>query len=264
MNGTGSKTGGLALALAVALAASGTVPVGAQPPGDAAKTDARKDGPGPPQRGRSGRPDSPAVAQYVAEGVGEFTLDRSAPRPLIQFTGSREVLALTATSGPFGDLSFKNDVGQTVLRITRFGGVTVYTENRPEGVAASLSGPGAPLAIQTVQDLSVLRRRLRQQADRIESQFERATGRGIAVDVDVDGRAGNLVVEALSLTSQAIDRAMSNPAQRARLASIKRIKVEDGPSPNAVIEGETLRLTISVDWGRVGWPSSERISLAIR
>ena len=48
--------------------------------------------------------------------------------------------ALTAATGPRGDLIFKNDVGEAVLRMTRSGGVTLFTQDRPEGMAVVLSG----------------------------------------------------------------------------------------------------------------------------
>ena len=42
---------------------------------------------------------------------------------------------------------YKNDLGEPVLRATRLGGITLFTDQRPGGAAAALAGPARPLRL---------------------------------------------------------------------------------------------------------------------
>ena len=86
----------------------------------------------------------PVVGRYLAETGAAFILDRSGPAALFRFERSTEVWALHATPGPGGDIIYKNDLDQPVVRISRLGGLTVFTTQRPMGAAATLQGEGAP------------------------------------------------------------------------------------------------------------------------
>ena len=76
-----------------------------------------------------------------------FVFDMSVQgRPLIKFDDSGEVWALTPTAGPRGDTIYKNDMGEPMLRSTRLGGLTVFTQDRPMGLAACPSVARRPSA----------------------------------------------------------------------------------------------------------------------
>src|SRR5512143_1146081 len=98
---------------------------------------------------------APPIARYVSEDGDVFTLDRTQSKPLLKFDNSYEVWALQAQPAPRGDTIYKNDLGEPVLRATRLGGITVFTDQRPGGSAAALEGPGTPwrLAIMGPQAL---------------------------------------------------------------------------------------------------------------
>ena len=80
------------------------------------------------------------VARYHIDAGGAFILDQSAPRPLLKFDDSPEVWVLTASRGPRGDMIYTSDLGRPLLRTTRMGGVTVFTQERPDGSAAAPVG----------------------------------------------------------------------------------------------------------------------------
>ena len=90
---------------------------------------------------------APPIARYVTEDGDVFTFDRTQPKALLKFDGSFEVWALQPQQAPRGDTIYKNDLGEPVLRATRLGGVTIFTDQRPAGAAAALEGVGSPLRL---------------------------------------------------------------------------------------------------------------------
>src|SRR5690606_35936740 len=90
---------------------------------------------------------APPVARYVSEDGDVFILDRTQSRPLLKFENSPEVWALSPQPAPRGDVIYKNDLGTPVIRATRLGGVTIFTDQRPAGSAAALAGGGDPLRL---------------------------------------------------------------------------------------------------------------------
>ena len=89
---------------------------------------------------------APPIARYISEDGDVFVLDRTGTKPLLKFESSYEVWALSAQQAPRGDTIYKNDLGEPVLRATRLGGITIFTDHRPDGEAAALAGPAAAAA----------------------------------------------------------------------------------------------------------------------
>ena len=92
-----------------------------------------------------GRQASPPVARYVSEDGDGFVLDRSQPRVYMKFDDSPEIWALRPHPAPRGDVIYKNDLGEPMLRATRLGGLTLFTADRPGGSPAALTGAGCDL-----------------------------------------------------------------------------------------------------------------------
>ena len=73
--------------------------------------------------------------------LGEgFILDRSGRHPLLRFDRRDETWVLRPSAAPRGDVIYRNDAGDQVLRVTPSGGMTVYTPRAPGGSPASFSG----------------------------------------------------------------------------------------------------------------------------
>ncbi len=83
---------------------------------------------------------APPVARYAA-GQGEvFVFDRSSGAALLKFDNSPEIWVLQPSPAPRGDVIYRNDLGEPVLRATRLGGLTLFSANTPGGEAAALMG----------------------------------------------------------------------------------------------------------------------------
>lgn len=198
----------------------------------------------------------PAVGRYTLDSGGEFTLDSTAAKPLLKFQEDFEVFALTVSRGPRGDTLYWNDVGQPLLRTTRLGGMTVFTPRRPEGAAASLTGPAPPLRISSI-GVASLYSRLIQAAVR----STRAAGHSIGFDApNADPGSDGLTADAAFVASEAIVLLAGRPNGRAELAKLQRVRIEPGKQEDAQYAGGTLRIIIQPRAGYAGRPSSLRIA----
>src|SRR3990167_365107 len=67
-------------------------------------------------KNRPGDITGPQIACYISEDGRVFTLDRTHPAPLLKFEDNPEVWALAPNPAPRGDVIYKNDMGEPVLR----------------------------------------------------------------------------------------------------------------------------------------------------
>jgi hypothetical protein len=205
-----------------------------------------------PNEGRTGN--APVVARYIAEdGVG-FVFDRSGRWPLLKFDNSSEVWALSRHAAPRGDVIYKNDLGRSMLRSTRVGGVTLFTDARPEGLAASLSGGGAPLRL-TPLGTQALAERLLQASTRAS----RSARRLIRFDAEAAPASSALIGDASMVAAEALARIARRNDGAARLAGIARVTLVEGKKPSIAVRRDTMVVTVVSADGFSGRPSSARI-----
>ncbi|MDZ4321564.1 MAG: DUF4908 domain-containing protein, partial [Phenylobacterium sp.] len=70
----------------------------------------------------------PPTGRYVADSGEAFVLDHSGQRPLLRFDRRDETWVLRPSAAPRGDVIYRNDAGDQLLRVTPGGGMTVYTQ----------------------------------------------------------------------------------------------------------------------------------------
>lgn len=211
---------------------------------------------------RGARGMGPAPGRYQADDLG-FVLDREGgDLALVRFENSPEVWALTAAPGPRGDVMFRNDAGETVLRATRIGGLTLFTDAHPSGVAAAVAGAAGPLRFPTSIGPQALLQALAQasaRASRIAQHLVVFDAPDVRADTDWE------FADAALVASEAFVRAAQKGAAAGRTACARfaRVNLAQGRSPDVVAKGPVLRITVSPDRGPAGRPSSERIMLVI-
>jgi hypothetical protein len=206
----------------------------------------------PPADGRAMAP--PPVARYVSETGDIFILDRSQPKPLLKFEHSPEVWVLLPQPGPRGDVIYKNDLGEPVLRATRLGGVTVFTDARPSGAAAALAGGGSPLKLAPLGPQALLERLAQASA-----RASRAARRLIPFDADATPASSALIADAAIVASEAVVRLTRTSDGRLVLAQLRRVQLIEGRKSSAELSRGTLKITVAPAQGVSGRPSSERI-----
>jgi hypothetical protein len=196
----------------------------------------------------------PITGEYTA-GEQTFVLDQSGGRPLLRFERSNEIWALRPTPAPRGDVIYRNDAGDMVLRATRDGALTLYSDAYPGGVPASRTGAGRSVALPQISPLQLVTFLVRQ--SQIASQ---AAGRLVTFDAqEISPGSEQMVAEAAAVTVEALVRMGRDPSLRPRARQIRQILIVEGDRPGASLSNGILRVTIRPEAEAAGRPSSARI-----
>ena len=202
-----------------------------------------------------GRPGAlPSVARFVSEDGDVFILDRSQGQPLLKYENSFEVWALKPQPGPRGDTIFKNDSGEPVLRATRLGGVTIFTDDHPAGEAAAVAGAGSPLRLPPLDPQTLAEKLLQASA-----RASRAARRLIPFEAEATPASSALIGDAAMVTSEAVVRLAKRGHDHRLMDRILKVRLEAGRKSSAQIDQGLLQITVSPPQGLAGRPSSERI-----
>lgn len=195
----------------------------------------------------------PPTGRYVADSGEAFILDRSGQRPLLRFDQREETWVLRPTAAPRGDVIYRNDAGDQILRVTPGGGMTVYTPRVPAGSPASFSGPGQSLTPPTMGPF-----RLFQLMERRSAMISQALGR--LVEINLTGeRSEALCVEALVVTTDAVIRIARSPTARQHLSQLRSITIIEGGRTSVTYVRGQLLVVVNPDEGMAGRPSSARV-----
>ncbi|MDP3658326.1 MAG: DUF4908 domain-containing protein [Brevundimonas sp.] len=196
----------------------------------------------------------PPTGRYVADSGEAFILDRSGQRPLLRFDRRDETWVLRPTAAPRGDVIYRNDAGDQLLRVTPGGGMTVYTPRAPGGSPASFSGPGQSLTPPTLGPTQLFQLMARRSA-----MLSQTMGRLIEINVDTDGQAEGLAVEALILSTDAVLRIARSPTARSSLDRLRSITIIEGQRASVTYARGDLRIVVAPVQGVAGRPSSARV-----
>jgi hypothetical protein len=201
----------------------------------------------------------PVIGRYEIDQGGAFVLDRSTPRPLLKFDDNPEIWVLQGALGPRGDMIYRNDLGEPMIRATRIGGMTVFTDRRPGGSAAALDGVSAPLRLPTLSPAGLFARLLQASV-----RASRVAQHQVEFDTRDDASPSTAaeIADAATVASEAMVDMASRPAAKRILAGIAAVVIAQGPLPTAVLKGAVLTITIDPVQGVFGRPSSRRIEHA--
>ncbi|USQ96494.1 DUF4908 domain-containing protein [Caulobacter sp. RL271] len=206
--------------------------------------------------GEARRVAAPPVARYVSEAGGGFIFDQASPQPLMKFDNSAEVWVLSAQQASRGDVIYRNDLGEPVLRVTKLGGVILFTDDAPMGAAAALSGRASSIQPPAILSFSVFVQRVRIATARAS----RAAQRDIEFSTvqDVRPETSVLAADTATVVAEAFER-MARKGDRSLISRIARVLLAEGRKPAASLKDGSLTITYSPDQGVAGRPSSKRI-----
>lgn len=192
---------------------------------------------------------------YVTESGESFTLDHSGPRPLVRFGESSEVWVLRPTPAPRGDILYRNDQGDVILRSTSSGGLTLYTPRSPGGEPASQAGPGQNLRRPVLSPIQLVNFMVRQ-----SDIASRAVGHLVVFEaVEISPGSETLVAEAAASAVEALTR-MSRAANLSdHAAQVRRIVITEGARNDVTFARGVLTITVDPGEGPAGRPSSARV-----
>lgn len=195
----------------------------------------------------------PATGRYASESGENFIFDRSGARPLFRFESRSETWALRPTPAPRGDIVYRNDAGDQILRVTPDGGMTLYSVRAPGGSPATLRGAAPALAPPVLGPIALANLMLARSA-----QLSRSLGRMIVVQLDGEADEA-LCVDALMVTTDAVLRMASSPNLRQRLNQLRSVTIIEGRVSGVTFERGDLRVTVRPGQGLTGRPSSATI-----
>jgi hypothetical protein len=204
---------------------------------------------------------APPIAHYQAESGSTFVIDHSIGRSVfMKFDDNPEVWSLRPTPGPRGDIIYKNDIGEPMLRATRLGGLTLFTHDQPQGLAVARAGLAPALRLGVVPGPGALLQLFAQAS----AKTSRAAQRLIPFDADrVTPGSESLFADAAALTADAFTDVASQDGGRALIGRYSRVTVAAGAGAGASVAGQVVQITVAPDQGFAGRPSSRRIAAAI-
>jgi hypothetical protein len=202
---------------------------------------------------------NPPVARYRAGQGLSFIFDRSvvAPEALLKFDDNPEVWVLQPSPAPRGDTIWRNDVGEPVLRVTRLGGVTLFTQREPEGLPAALIGDAEDLQTPPIIPIGVMLQRSAQASDRTSRVALHAV---TFESINVTPTTSPLFLDAITITSDALVRLGRRKEARLFLTKLDKVLFMPGAKPDVGFNGAVLTITVSPSKGYAGRPSSDRIT----
>ena len=211
----------------------------------------------PVEDGRSSQA-VPKVAHFVSEDGESFIFDSSHAIPLLRFDGDDEIFALTATAGTRGDIIYKNDMGQPVLKATRWGGMVLFSDGRPMGDPVAVKGRA-----DTFQPNRLTPEQLWLHLAKSAYRASRAIEHKVLFNADADTPGDStiaLFADAATVASDALIQAGEQGDARKALEGLHEVRFIEGRPPSARLDNGVLTLKLDPSrgtWG--GHVSSKRI-----
>jgi hypothetical protein len=200
--------------------------------------------------------DVPVSARFSTDEGDWFILDRSQKPTLLRFGDDPdEVWVVSPSRGPRGDILYKDDVGDVLLRVTKLGGVTVFTAHRPMGAAATLDGRSQPIHVLPIGVSGLYQRMILASA-----RCTHAARHLVAFEApDADSRSAVELAEAAILAMNAIVTIAARPQGRTAVAHVGRVMLLRGSRPGVWLKNGVLTVQVAPVEGFSGHPSSAKI-----
>jgi len=203
----------------------------------------------------------PQDGAYFAADDIRFMVDHVNGQVRLRFQDSDEVFYLSSEPASLGGRLLKYDTGDTALIVAGWGGVTLYTDAAPNGVAAERTGDAGPLDPEPVSGSRVKPFAANLSQD-LSDQFNLAVG--IAADwetLNADDRKRAAAMDAMRNATLALARVARARGGRSRASRISVIRAVEAPSPGVTVENGVL--TVSFNLGAPASKPARPSSLAV-
>jgi hypothetical protein len=210
-------------------------------------------------RNRAGDLSDPPLGCFVSEDGRLFILDRTQPTPILKFEDNPEIWALLPSPAPRGDVIYKNDLGEPMLRATRLGGFTLFTDKRPSGQAVARAAGCGPVRFGFLSPQALSERMLQASV-----RTGRAARRPVLFEAEATPNSAALIADSAVLVTLAFVRLAARDADRGVLSKVGKVQFMEGRKPAASYGGGVLRIVVAPKQGVAGRPSSEKIAKALK
>lgn len=196
---------------------------------------------------------------YSSGEKDSFTLHRyPGGKFLLRFSGAPESFVLSVDRGAMGTKLLRYDTGAMALRVSVWGGLTLYTLANPGGLPATRQGDAPPLPVLAVS-VPEFKAALGDEAahlayvQKVNLKFS-ADPAVLDSDPETRGRA----FDALTNAALGIERflAASPTSRQALIKRINQVKLAEGGKPTVSIVGQTLLVSFVPGEGHEGHASS--------
>jgi hypothetical protein len=206
-----------------------------------------------------------AVGDYTAAEDINFTiLPYGGDKYLLRFDDSPENFVLASDRVALGGRELRYDTGALALKISVWGGVTLYTQDAPGGLPATRTGDALapPRFTVSAADLTAAfsdEESHLSYAQKLKLHF--SADAAILKDSD-EVRA--YAFDALVNSALGIERLIATPAGRAAFTKrFDAVRIVEGEKPTIAISGRTLLVSFVPSAGASGRASSRAITLAL-
>ena len=202
----------------------------------------------------------PRDGVYRAGDNLEFSLDHSGQWVRLRFSGSDEIFYLSAEAAPLGVRVMKYDTGEPALRVTGWGGVTLYTPQDKTGIPVEYEDAAGKLDPPTVAPGDA-KRFAAGLAREVDARTDFAIG--FAADWDELARSDTLrglACEAMRNASYALEQSANGRARNTISDGLHVVRVVSGNRASAAVRRGVLTITIAPALGPAARPSSLEVS----
>lgn len=196
-------------------------------------------------------------------GDRRFSLDRYQNAFLMRFAGQPEIFVLYANYGAMGSRVLQFDAGSIAIQITGWGGMTLYTDDHPEGLPSSRVGDSSAPVLPAIS-----MQQMQSAADDEAAHLSYVRGLKINFSADPNAVADNairaLAFDTMENAARGIDRFTANPAARGTFGGrISSVRISVAEKPYIKIDNRVLIVTFNPRTGYFGRASSNAISFAL-
>jgi hypothetical protein len=198
----------------------------------------------------------PRDGTYVANDDVTFMLDHFGGQVRLRFADNDEVFYLSSEAAPLGGRVLKYDTGVVALKVTGWGGVTLYTAQARNGLPAEYSD-----VIQNVDPPPVGPKEVKPFAAKLAQELSSREDFAIGFAADWDGLAQSDVLRALSCDAMrnatyAVEE-VAKTAKRALLFDrIHIVRIIQAAKAGVTVQKGILAITIAPESGPSARPSS--------
>lgn len=209
-------------------------------------------------------PTTPEEGRYLAGDNIEFWIDTQGDEVRLRFPDKEEVFYLTGEPSSLGSRVFKYDTGDVALAVSGWGGLTLYTDDVPNGIPAEFMGEAPNLDPRpvTARQTQILAAELARGLDR-ELDHEV----GFAADwnrISRGNRVRTLATDSMRNASYALASLSERPESKAATtARIRLVRIIAADAPSVKVENGVVTVTFDANGEASGRPSSRAIREAI-
>ncbi len=209
----------------------------------------------------------PADGLYVANDTVPFLLQNSGPYVKLRFAGSDEIFYLSNEPAPLGGRVLKYDTGEVALKVSGWGGVTLYTEQVRSGMPAEREGD-----IAEFNPLPMRARDIRQFAAALAQELLIKSDLAIGFTADwadlskrdaASDERRTLASDAMRNATYAILKLARQGMHSALDKGLHIIRVLQAPKPEVRLQRGVLTVSYAPQEGSSGRPSSLAIALSL-